>query len=250
MLEPRRSRYLRALGVDIYVPRRILPGALPSMACEWEAAIVLDAQPSAPPESTVSEIVSEAVAAPARERGVDLRQLAGELQQPATRRAEAAVPAVAPAPVPVAAAQSDAPKFALAIAVAAHGLLIVDDAPAGTGERAEYQKLLANILFALRSESAPALDIFVWPLSRQPQLDRSAAAARETLAAHLHNQAQRHAVHTVLLLGETAQQWCDLEGLDSPGVRRVASVSALSCLRDPALKRRLWSDIRHLAAVH
>jgi hypothetical protein len=140
-----------------------------------------------------------------------------------------------------------APKIALAIAVCG-GILVVDGAPANPTERGELQRLLGNILFALRSEDgAPALDVFLWPMSKQPQLDRSAAAARETLAAHIQNQIQRNAVHTVLLLGDAAREWVEI---DATGLRCVHSVSALECLRAPGNKRQLWQDIRHLAAVH
>lgn len=261
MLEPRRSRYLRALGVDIYVPRHVLPGASPSPVCEWEEVVppqaaadlvVATAPDAAPIPIPASVPAGEPAPVAAREVPADLTKLAGELQGPGARRATAdksaddKPAAVSSSAKPVADAVP-IPKIALGIAVGAGGILVVDDAPANVGERNDYQRLLGNLLFALRSEGAPTLDVFVWPMSKQPQLDRSASAARETLAAHLQSLSQRHAVHTVLLLGEAAQQWCVVDG---DHLRRVASVSALGCLRQPALKRQLWNDIRHLAAVH
>jgi hypothetical protein len=241
MLEPRRSRYLRALGIDVYVPRAILPGARPSIACEWEsepeAAPVADepcaAQPVAEPPAIQPQAARPRVAAV-----IDLPQ-----SEPPARRVERDAGATPPAPT----AKADAgPQIALGIALA-DGILIVDDAP-GPAERGDYRRLLGNILFALRSDAgALASDVFLWPMLKQPQLDRSAAAARETLAAYIQNQMQRHAVHTVLLLGDAAQQWVEFE-LGS--VRCVRSTSALACLRAPDGKRRLWHDIRHLASVH
>lgn len=246
MLEPRRSRYLRALGIDIYVPRVILPGALPSAACEWEELL-----PEAPTEQSaaaiaalVTEPASEVVPAAARETTADLSRLAGELQAPAQRRGPAEKPA-APV-VSRAASTTQHPQFALGIAVGS-GILVIDGAPAATGERNEYLRLLGNIQFALRGDGTPAFDVFVWPMLKQPHLDLSAAAARETLAAHIQSLCQRHGVHTILLLGEAAVQWWTPAGAEP---RCVASVSALACLRNPALKRQLWDDIRHLAAVH
>lgn len=249
MLEPRRSRYLRALGIDIYVPRRVLPGALPSQGCTWEAAPVVDI-PAAAPTAIIAATAAavpalDATATAPREIGADLSRLAGELQAPATRRAVADKPVAAPV-AKSAVATPSVPKIALGVAVGG-GFLIVDDAPATAGERSEYLRLLGNILFALRSDAALAFDVFLWPMLKQPQLDQSEAAARETLAAHLQSLQQRHAVHTVLLLGASAQQWCAGSG---DGARCVASTSALACLRDPASKRQLWNDIRHLAAVH
>jgi hypothetical protein len=247
MLEPTRSRYLRALGIDSYVPRLILPGALPSAACEWETA------PEPPALAGTAVVATETVpqrSAPQIDTASSLaehpavRSRAPEIDvQPAPHRTEPVAAPVAPPKVDAEAV----PRIALGIAVGG-GVLLVDDAPASPAERGEFQRLLGNILFALHANGAqPALDIFLWPMSKQPQLDRSAAAARETLAAHIQNQIQRHAVHTVLLLGTAAAQWAEV---DTEGLRCVRTVSALGCLREPAQKRQLWQDIRHLAAVH
>jgi hypothetical protein len=266
MLEPRRSRYLRALGIDSYVPRVILPGARPSAACEWElpatpesvasaavapvgaalqsvaAQLVAASQPATASQPTMESPQAERPVARSRPPEIDL-ELA-----PAARRTESAPsPVAAPAAGAVAGDVEAAPRIALGIAVA-DGILLVDDAPANPAERGEFQRLLGNVLFALRGAgAAPALDVFLWPMSKQPQLDHSALAARETLAAHIQNQIQRHAVHTVLLLGQAAQQWVELDAVD---LRWVRTVSALGCLREPAQKRQLWQDIRHLVAVH
>lgn len=250
MLEPRRSRYLRALGIDSYVPRVVLPGARPSVACEWEVA----AEPVASPVAESAAAVLEGLApppvtgTPAAERPVAVSRAPEIDLQPAAPRLTEQAPAT-PAAKPAAKSTDaeEAPRIALAIAVGG-GVLVVDDAPANPAERGELQRLLGNILFALRSDgAAPVLDVFLWPMLKQPQLDRSAAAARETLAAHIQNQIQRNAVHTVLLLGGAARQWVEI---DAAGLRCVHSVSALECLRAPATKRQLWQDIRHLAAVH
>jgi hypothetical protein len=249
MLEPRRSRYLRALGIDSYVPRQALPGALPSVACEWETVSTLES-----PVNTAAAAMLDTAAPSIAPSIAETTQV----QPPAARLAAAIdLPSVAAprrderANVSVAATASveteAAPRIALAIAVGS-GVMVVDDAPASPAERSEFQRLLGNILFALHADTRPpALDVFLWPMLKQPQLDRSAAAARETLAAHIQNQVERHAVHTVLLLGEAAGQWLEIAAAD---LRCVRSVSALGCLRNPALKRQLWHDIRPLAAVH
>lgn len=252
MLEPRRSGYLRALGIDIYVPRLILPGALPSAACEWEAEPQSDVPARA--MDVVAEVIAAVAAVPAPQVSADQPDtISSQDQHPATRSRVPDIdpqPVTAPRstePVPARPVADTSPKIALGIAVGG-GVLLIDDAPASPAERGEFQRLLGNVLFALRGDGAlPALDVFLWPMSKQPQLDRSADAARETLAAHIQNQIQRHAVHTVLLLGDAARQWVDI---DAEGLRCVRSVSALGCLREPAQKRQLWQDIRRLAAVH
>lgn len=250
MLEPRRSRYLRALGIDIYVPRLVLPGALPSVECEWEAAPESDATSTAVAaaavEAAAAALLQPEISSPQQhepQQHLATRSPVPTIDLPSAPAPRRSEPAVKPAPVDAEAT----PRIALGIAVGG-GILVVDDAPANPAQRGEFQRLLGNVLFALRGDGAlPVLDIFLWPMLKQPQLDRSGAAARETLASYIQAQVERHSVHTLLLLGAAAQQWVER---DAEGLRCVRSVSALGCLREPAQKRQLWQDIRHLAAVH
>jgi hypothetical protein len=268
VLEPRRSQYLRALGIDVYVPRFILPGAAESQPCAWESVTLAAGDAAGAAEinsatnssvitadtaamsSAAADVISDVitdVAATVRQRSLPT-DLAIDLNPTATRR-------INPSAGVVLATSSDsgavvpAPKFALSVVVSSCGILIVDGAPPNSGARSEYLKLLGNILLALRTKSAqPQLDVFLWPAVKHPQLDQGAEAARETLAAYLHNQIQRYAINTVLLLGDAAQQWCAFDGSDEI-LRCVKSVSALACLQAPHNKRQLWQDIRHLAVT-
>jgi len=243
MIEPLRSQYLAALGIENYAPRFILPGAKLSEPCEWLEA---------PVEDTSSALVGENVDVPASSTASSAEnniaeKLAGEIRQRApiiesavkSRTSESSA-----AKAPSSHIETE-PQFALSIVLAGGGILLIDAAPAASAERAEFQKLLNNMLPALRPAAAQyVLDIFIWPLTRQPKVSRDAAAATETLAAYLNKQIKQRAIDTVLLLGETAQQWCTFgEG----EVRIVKSNSLLACVHDPALKRRLWNDIRHIA---
>lgn len=233
MREPLRSRYLAALGIDNYAPRALLPGALPSAACEWDIEALEAPAPAAAPEGS-----SAAPAAPVERPRIDA--LATK-DTSATRNA-APVPVETPARN---AAQAAIPRFALSIVFAANGVLLIDDAPSAGAQRSEYERLLGNFLKAATHSEEFSLDVFFWPLRRNPQIAQDENAARETLSAHLQKQIQQRAIRTVLLLGDAAQRWVDI---DAAALRSIRSISLLGCLREPASKRQLWNDVRDVSA--
>lgn len=237
MQEPLRSQYLAALGIDSYVPRFILPGAKISESCEWF---------NAPTGSVhLSAVIEGKVITPSG-AGHDQKALSENIVQrsvESTPKSLARVIENVTAKISVAQSETG-PQFALSIVLATGGILLIDAAPVSSVERTGFQKLLSNMLPALRPEAAQyVLDVFIWPLTRQPKISRDAEAAKETLSAYLNKQIKQRAIDVVLLLGEAAQQWCILES----DVRLVKSTSLLACVHDPALKRPLWNDIRHLA---
>ena len=246
MIEPLRSQYLAALGIENYVPRFVLPGAKASMPCAWlEAPAAVAPAPAALiGEGLVDDAASSAeTTVPPQSARAEVRR-APVVEQETRRPVRAGVGDTAAAKAPPARTAAG-PQFALSIVLAGGGLLLIDSAPASNAERTAFQTLLNNMLPALRPAAAQyVLDIFLWPLTRQPKIPRDADAARETLAAYLHKQIQQRAIDTVLLLGEAAQQWCALADVE---VKVVNSISLLACVHDPALKRPLWNDIRHLA---
>lgn len=237
MLEPMRSRYLAALGVDMYVPQVILPGAKLSTACEWDVAALEASIPAAPViESIKTEVASKVEMTPSRVVVVD-----AEKKPPR----QSTQPFIASPTTPTVVV----PKFALSIVLAANGILLIDDAPGPQSTRSEYERLLGNFLTAVNKDGQFSLDIFFWPMHKNAQIVQDENAAKETLAAHLHKQIQQRALHTVLLLGDAAQRWVDLAlDLDTQPLRCIRSNSLLACLREPALKRQLWSDVRELSA--
>lgn len=239
MREPWRSHYLQALGVDVYVARGVLPGAAPSPVCEWDWAALAAPQP----EREQAPVPAPVAAVPTAAR------LAPVVEVNAPRRAD-----TVPVPVVRAAAarpQDGAiPRFALSVAPSDCGILIVDEAPPAQAARADYLRLLGNLLFALQRKNASVnLDVFMWPMIRNAQIDQGADAAREAIAAYLHKQVQSRSIHTVLLLGDTAQRWLPAAVRPQLATTCVASSSAWACLRETALKRQLWNDIRHLVVA-
>lgn len=244
MIEPLRSQYLAALGVVNYVPRFVLPGAKTSVAYEWlDPDAVALAETSAAVDTTETAAVTTSTLA--EDLAVTETPPSFQARKPITDTANDRAPRD-DAAVASPRSQADAgPQFALSMVLAAGGILLIDAAPASSAERSAFQKLLNNMLPALRPAATQyVLDIFIWPLTRQPKVPRDAAAACEALAAYLHKQIAQRAIDTVLLLGEEAQRWCALADTD---VRVVKSSSLLACVHDPKLKRPLWNDIRYLA---
>jgi hypothetical protein len=252
MIEPLRSQYLAALGIENYAPRFILPGAKLSEPCAWLEIPDSDSpnhalvDESASTDKTLGEkniaekIVSEKAASESAQRtpGIDTTvKRPSRLDEP-PRHNQTGSGKIPNAPV------ETGPQFALSIVLATGGILLIDNAPASSAERSAFQQLLNNMLPALRPAAAQyILDIFLWPLTRQPKIPRDAAAAKETLSAYLQKQIGQRSIDTVLLLGEAARQWCVFES----NVRVIESSSLLACVKNPALKRSLWNDIRHVA---
>ncbi len=235
MLEPLRSHYLDALGIEMYVPRFVLPAAKASAACEW----LIDIEKPLQVAAVIAEIPQSSIPNTPKHtpiaRDIDI--------QPAR------VAPTPPASMPVKSAVTNtvaAPKFALSVTFVDGDILLIDDAPATNAERSEFQKLLTNFLFALRHRPVQfSLDIFLWPMLKSTTVQQDATAAREALNAYLQKQMQQRNVQRVLILGATAQEWCVLE--DRPQLHCLRSVSLLQCLREPKHKRELWDAVRALS---
>ncbi len=233
MPEPQRSRYLSAIGVDVYVSRHILPAAAPTIIPEWEEYAGATEE-----LVTVEDSLSRAV-------------------EPASVTFSAGIPdLVVAAPRQVrqdsdvvdAARSTAVAEIRLLVALSEDGSLIVDDLPT-SAERPHCLRLLGNMLFAMeRGSSSLNADAFEWPLPgiRNPQLARGEQAARETLHAFIARKLQREPA-TVYLLGDRATYWLDESLRKQLGAGRSLrwklSVSAQAVLRDARLKQRWWLDL-------
>ena len=257
--ERRRLAYLQALGVPVWVPRFVLPLARPSarvvLAPPAEAA-------SAPPVPSVAAAVPavavapEPAPAPIPELPVAAPVVAPP--QPSPRAELPAVPAaVATEAVPVTQAAREPqaaelnPRFSLAM-VRAGSVLVVDalspDRPHFTSAQ---QRLLSELLFAL---GAPASELqpkrFDWPQVDAHHSDKSAAAARVTLASYV-DRCLEEGVRTVLALGEQAcdtllaMPWREARGgLHRCGEAQVRVSHSLGAMLDePSLKAEVWRDL-------
>lgn len=247
MLEPWRSQYLRALGVEVYLSRRPLLGAGPSHDVLWDetALMSLSSAKIAGAAVPVEASIPASASAVRHERPVPaLDDLA-----PPSRRAVPSAESVAPQ-----AGTTPSVRVRLMVATADNGVMFVDDMP---GNGRDVQRLLGNLLFALQGRSAALrVEAFDWPLPtlRNGPLALTAEAARETLSAFINRKIVDGRVHTVLVLGTNAQRWLDgsmRQSLSGGGELRWAySVSAGAVLSDALLKRRWWQDLRAAVQTH
>ena len=247
MLEPWRSHYLQAMGVEVYLPRRELPAAAPSPQWEWDESAY---QTSDEENQPIALSQSIADMAPTQRRNSNAPELASVETGAANRQK-------IPSPTPAKTTAAPTLQIKLQIALSESGVLIIDDLPALPRQRQETQRLWGNLLFALRSKSSILqLEQFDWPLPnlRNKQIELNETAARETLAGFLNKKIQSGNVQTIILLGENAQRWINPTQLqqlvDAPPLRWLSSISTQVVFADPRRKQQWWLDLRQLALPH
>lgn len=237
-----RLDYLQALGIEAWVPARILPNALPSPQCvvevaQWlEETPAIDERPEAAAQTSVLAEVPELQAARAAVLPEPVPALPGRAPGPQVERVEA----------------DAVTSFLLHIIETDAGVLVVDTPGSRQHFTSAQQRLLQNLLGALgftanHLEAIPAR----WPQVNAHHAPRGPDAAREWLHSLLDRRLQG-CTH-LLLLGDVAcQQVCaqPLETLrgrrsslawSAAGVR--ASVSLSEMLEDPRRKMGVWRDL-------
>ena len=250
MLEPWRSRYLHAIGVEIYLPRHALPGAAPSSILEWDASVDDPLLPiSASPANTLVQSSAVENCRTTKNHIAPLISVDASTPRKASMDDEPSRSASS-ATTPVA-------KIHLLIAIASPGILVVDELPAQQKTHTDTLRLLNNLLFAVGCrEAALQSEPFEWPLPnlRNRQIDRDEKAGRETLTGFLNKKIHDAAIHTVFLLGDAAQFWVSQPQRDSLQGNQLlswkSSVSAQAVLRDASLKRQWWQDLRRAETKH
>lgn len=236
VLEPHRSRYLRALGVEVYVTRQPLPGAAISQPVAWELEKsagddFAPAPTTVPVESPGANGTLAPELIPAGV-GIDVVR-----PSQSARTLEAPKSPIAP--------KVNVPRFALMIVRCDTGIVVVDEAPHGDRRREEYLRLLSNLLFAFYRRSVTVeTDLFVWPMVKNPSVDQSEQAARESLSAYLQRQCALINGKTLIALGSGASQWMNSD----PAFHVIAGISLWRCLADSAVKPTLWSQLQLLRA--
>jgi hypothetical protein len=236
--EPHRSRYLRALGVDLYVARQPLPGAAPSMPAAWVYDETVDS--SSAPREVVKQAVAaaEAISLSVSKPGLrSERPLLPEVALPAQQTAAQSPSAVAVA------MPADTPRFSLMVARCDVGIVVIDKGPDSGQRREAYLRLLGNLLFAIyRRPVVVESDLFVWPMVKNRLVDQSEQAARESLGAYLQRQCSLAGGRTLVALGSGPTRWVD----EDPSFSLVAGISLWRCLDEGGAKRALWQQLQPL----
>ena len=188
MNEVIRMQYLDVLGIDTYMPRRILPGAPPPRAC---TAVVAQAAVVTASPVTASPVTASPVTVP------DV--IADTAPQAIADAVKAPVAPLAPGGVAE-------PRFSLAI-WSLDGLLVIDSRQPQAALPTEA--LLANLVFALGLRSPlPRAEVFNWPMLESVPEISAEQSAREAIAAMLEAKPQSESFSQCLLMGEAACYYC------------------------------------------
>lgn len=246
------QQYLEAMGVRCYVPRYVLPAALPSRQTVRPAVNhdAVAAQPvaksdPAPLEArSGSELIGEAERLLKREARGNARQALDGLLEGAPPEQ----PSVQTKPLREAVNEErDECRFKATVVDSGFGLRCVAESSAGPMPLAE-KRLLANIARACHRELgvvaplAMSAEDFNWPLLNIPGWQQDAVAAREALTARL---ARSEAVplRCVLVFGQSLRPFVSDEVLTSNGVKLIVSEDLTALMADPRLKAHLWAEL-------
>ncbi len=263
MNELQRQAYMDAMGVDCYMPRLQLPGALPSQLCELPSLDVIaelveqtDATSTAHnsiAHNKTNQSPATAQSAVGSGRAAAMQALFDEKPKSVDHN----VVKTAESPSSPKAAKQQVPHFSLSI-TRGQGVLLVDGGLPGDINPAEYLQLLQNILFAIGVGNQPlSIDTFAWPMVRNSQVDQSETAARQTLEAFIAKQIEQLNARYILVLGQTAAQYLSQQTLPVGQFVRHSALdaqllhtqSAYPLLSDASLKREVWRDLQPLYRV-
>lgn len=251
--EARRRACLRAMGVDLWLPRTPLPHAAPSRPAQLaEVAIlpVASALPAARPQPVVSVPAARPSAPAAGEGGSVARRLAEVLPIRPAKLESRPPPAPAPVLEKPAAPSEPVPRFSLQF-MRAGGCLLVIELPNGEPlqGRDPARRLLDDLLRAAGLPPVQAVDEPLrWPVLRNQNFDRGPDGARQYIGTLLLARLEQQPASAVWLVGERASRF---SGVDDQGqlagagfVWQLPGLDEL--IAQPARKRGLWHDMQRV----
>lgn len=253
MQEDVRLAYLQAMGIIAWQPRQAMSDAADVRLLSSGAV----AAPSSGALETLSEEGDDTQAAIIS----NLTPAQDEPVRPAENAPALAPPMPQPEPLRQAAADPDVATLApfyLQLWLAGPCALLVEINEPGLEKATAPYQLLCDILRAARLPDKPVLFAdFQWPLTRNPQFDRSAAAASQAMAAFIQARLEEQSVLSLGCLGqrcgllvETDQaraaqllgREIALDGM--PPVWLGAGLETM--LREPSEKARLWKLLKRV----
>lgn len=251
MNERQRMAYLDAMGITMFVPRRVLPGARASVLAVLPQALSAEEVPSSDRHAQEVALPKQEVVEAPRQIQAAVSDIMETFARPAGRAEVIPEPPVA-APT---AAVEPAVQFSLSIWRPSPALMILDSRHAGGA--LPTQALLENILFAKGLSLPPGKpDILSWPPAGMTATS-GWGAAREMLQAFLQARLERQPAQYLWLMGESAcsavladRPYHDNLGLainlDMLASLAVVLPSLADILQQPSLKARTWAAIRAL----
>lgn len=244
MIDRRQYAYLKTMGVDCYVPKSPLLAAKPSFfyAENRSSQAVLS--------SSIDTVALRKPAAATR----DLRHLVNDLvsenlpvsvdhkvtsvvsDDDKTRKSTGKVVSI------------DALVLNLRLVVCGE-FLLVDSVPLDGDLAAQHLRLLNNILFALCGTNKQRTNEhqFHWPPTKISDLQESKRAAVETLSGLLNSVQFNSTCQFLILMGESAHNI--FASISYENKQAYKTISAVDCLSDAELKRRIWTDLKSLRNI-
>ena len=262
MIEQQRLHYLASLGIDAYVPRRILANAAVSselVACEFEPEIT---EPQVITHSTVDALTTEPIeAATAPENIVEIDDAQVEQNAPPLRDSAAEQAPVIAQPSPKIA--NTPLRFALSLWVIAPQLVVIDTRR--TGSALPTDKLLQNLLRAMGYPLAqlPPSELIRWPIFKNDPQANNSEEAFAMVQANIHARCSQGIDMQLMVMGETAAQFIVShhehyqsyeqsigQAIQSEKGQYTATIlpSLVELLEEPSKKALVWQAVQPLLA--
>ena len=253
MNELHRQAYLDAMGVDVYFPRVLLPGAPVSLLCDMAMPSAL----SEPADDSLSGIMPRdyeragASVNASQGRAAAMQELLNEIPEATPKPILDSNHAVSNKTELHLRRESVTPRFMLSV-TRVGDVVIIDDSPAE--DALEFQRLQQNFFLALGLVADIATSNFKWPIVESSHLDQSQHAAKQTLRVFVQNQLKSTPPKALLLMGETAFTYLldDKPVLGEWLAEFVADVpvlcapSLVAALGPEQLKQHIWQAIKPL----
>jgi len=278
MNEVQRMQYLDALGIDSFMPRRILPNAPVMSLCEP----VTSGATTAPVETGSAAKENLPIAASQAGTPVAAMQSAAEPKAiPAVSAIESVPAKVAPAVLEQVATVTEqvkaepkatktvvpTPRFSLSLWQVGEQLLVIDSRQ--PQQALPTESLLSNILLALGFPAGPLPSAHVvrWPIMENRFESQGADEARGMLSALISARLETQPANHVLLMGEEAchyilpgDQLADTQAESltklqgrllavpelAAGLPVIVVPSLTAMLQEPELKAITWQAIQPL----
>ncbi len=268
MNELQRTQYLEELGIDVFVPRLLLPAAKTSLQAQLPVAEIGSKSVSVLPASSVvagggpvlgssgapRENVSSSVSGIVTNiMGV----LGGIVEPPKTDKAAVVAKPVVVSGTELAETAQDSAAFSLSLWRVTSSVMVIDTHH--PKQALPTSALLSNILLAKDfKQRLPAPEILTWPVFSHAESKGSWVDAGDMVNAFLSARLSSQPAQYLWLMGESAfraitqrQDYSTQLGaaLDMPELSTLALVlpSLTEMLVSPELKRHTWSAIRHHA---
>lgn len=270
MRESQRLAYLQAIGVTGWVPRVGLALAAPRLPSEpeplLEESALTPVDVKAAPGTQVQSVQTEPAVSTVKPESSPSARLVAQQHAQVTNQAASKQPVdqtLPPAAKVVAAAmpeqkgRSIAP-FYLQLWMAGPCALLIEISDPGLEKSTPEHNLLCDILRAAVLPAAPRLQAdFRWPLSRNPQVARSAEAASEALQVFMQARLELQPVKSIGCFGAMAALLATGDPEDAEALKgREQALDELGSgwfapgievmMHQPEEKARLWQLLKRV----